>query len=188
MQKECAQALSRAGRFVACLIPGLLLAYAVMALVWPWSVQAPLNPWRAVAYFSHFFEKPWRELFAGELILVPDMPRSYVPTLFALQLPEIFLALGLSRPGGRCLRSGAARPAGAAARHFPLRRDGRRISHRAHGRAAAGHVQRYPAFRFRVAAAGRARRTCAGAWLFECVEPAISLRRRRRLPSSSALA
>ena len=51
---------------------------------------------RAVAYFSHFFEKPWQELFAGALITVTDMPRSYVPTLFALQLPEIFLALALA--------------------------------------------------------------------------------------------
>jgi 4-amino-4-deoxy-L-arabinose transferase-like glycosyltransferase len=90
------EALSRAGRFVARLLPGLLLAYAVMGLVWPWSVQAPLNPWRAVTYFSHFFEAPWRELFASDLILVPDMPRSYVPTLFALQLPGIFLALAVS--------------------------------------------------------------------------------------------
>jgi hypothetical protein len=90
------EALSRAGRFAAWLLPGLLLAYAVMGLVWPWSVQAPLNPWRAMTYFSHFFEAPWRELFAGQLILVPDMPRSYVPTLFALQLPELFLALAVS--------------------------------------------------------------------------------------------
>jgi len=89
-------AFLRASQFVAYLVPGLLLAYAVMALVWPWSVQAPLNPWRALIYFSHFFEHPWRELFGGELILVPDMPRSYVPTLFALRMPEIFLALGLS--------------------------------------------------------------------------------------------
>ncbi|HET7681546.1 MAG TPA: glycosyltransferase family 39 protein [Xanthobacteraceae bacterium] len=100
--KGMREALLRAGRFVIYLIPGLLLAYAVMALVWPWSVQAPLNPWRAVTYFSHFFEHPWRELFAGELILVPDMPRSYVPTLFALQLPEIFLALGVSGLLGAC--------------------------------------------------------------------------------------
>jgi hypothetical protein len=106
-------AFFRAGRFVGYLIPGLLLAYAVMALVWPWSVQAPLNPWRAVTYFSHFFEAPWRELFGGELILVPDMPRSYVPTLFALQMPEIFLALGLSGALGACYA--------AARRDLPLR-------------------------------------------------------------------
>ena len=90
------EALARAARFVAYLLPGFVVAYVVMGLVWPWSAQAPLNPWRAIIYFSHFFEAPWREQFAGDLILVPDMPRSYVPTLLALQLPEIFLGLGLA--------------------------------------------------------------------------------------------
>ncbi|HEU5272938.1 MAG TPA: glycosyltransferase family 39 protein [Xanthobacteraceae bacterium] len=88
-------ALGRAGAFLLALLPALVLAYAVMALVWPWSVVAPLNPLRAVDYFSHFFEKPWRELFQGEFILVPEMPRRYVAQLFALKLPEIMLALGL---------------------------------------------------------------------------------------------
>ena len=37
----------------------------VMALMWPWSVVVPLNPLRALVYFSHFFEKPWQELFDG---------------------------------------------------------------------------------------------------------------------------
>jgi hypothetical protein len=89
-------AAARLGRFILSLLPILVLAYAVMALVWPWSVIDPLNPLRAVAYFSHFFEKPWHELFAGELVAVIEMPRSYVPTLFALQLPEIFLGLALA--------------------------------------------------------------------------------------------
>jgi hypothetical protein len=93
-------AAGQLGRFVLSLLPVAALAYAVMALVWPWSVAAPLNPFRAVAYFSRFFEMPWRELFAGELIPVIDMPRSYVPTLFALQLPEIFLALALAGVAG----------------------------------------------------------------------------------------
>ncbi len=89
-------AAARLGRFLLWLLPFVVLAYGVMALVWPWSVIDPLNPFRAVAYFSHFFEKPWRELFGGELILVPDMPRLYVPTLLALQLPEILLVLALA--------------------------------------------------------------------------------------------
>ena len=88
-------------RFVLVLLPAMLLAYAVMALVWPWAVLDPLNPFRALEYFSAFFEKPWEELFGGALIAVPDMPRSYVPTLFALQLPEIFLVLGSPAPPGR---------------------------------------------------------------------------------------
>jgi Dolichyl-phosphate-mannose-protein mannosyltransferase len=88
-------ALGEWGLFFAPFIPGAVLAYLVMGLVWPWAVVSPLNPFRAVEYFSNFFEKPWRELFAGQIILVPDMPRSYVPTLAALTLPELTLALGL---------------------------------------------------------------------------------------------
>jgi hypothetical protein len=93
-------AAARLGRFVVSLLPAAVLAYAVMALVWPWSVADPLNPWRAVAYFSHFFETPWHELFAGAVVTVTEMPRSYAPTLFALQMPEIFLALALAGTAG----------------------------------------------------------------------------------------
>lgn len=86
--------------FLAALGPALVLGYAVAALVWPWGVLHPLNPIRALQYFSVFFEKPWKELFDGALVAVPEMPRSYVPTLFALKLPELFLALGLSGIAG----------------------------------------------------------------------------------------
>jgi hypothetical protein len=89
-------AATRGGGFLLRLLPWLVLAYAVMALIWPWSVASPLNPLRALLYFSHFFEQPWRELFQGSPILVPDMPRRYVAQLFALTLPEIMLALGLA--------------------------------------------------------------------------------------------
>jgi hypothetical protein len=82
------------GRLLLALIPCAILAYAVMALIWPWGASRPLNPVYAIEIFSHFFEKPWRELFDGALIEPPDMPRSYVPTLLALKLPEMFLLLG----------------------------------------------------------------------------------------------
>jgi len=87
-------ALAECGSFLVPLMPAAILAYVVMGLVWPWSVLSPLNPFRAVEYFSNFFEKPWRELFDGQLIPVIDMPRSYVPTLFAVQVPELLLTLG----------------------------------------------------------------------------------------------
>jgi hypothetical protein len=93
-------AAARLGHFILLLLPAAVLAYAVMTLIWPWSVADPLNPLRAIAYFSRFFEKPWHELFAGALVTVTDMPRSYVPTLFALQLPEISLALALAGAAG----------------------------------------------------------------------------------------
>jgi hypothetical protein len=78
----------------------MLLAYAVMALVWPWSVVDPFNPFRAVEYFSHFFEKPWEELYDSRLIPVPDMPRDYVPMLLALKLPVILSVLGFGGAAG----------------------------------------------------------------------------------------
>ncbi len=90
----------RLGQFVLTLVPALPVAYAVMAMVWPWSVSNPLNPLRAVEYFSHFFEKPWHELFDGRIISVPEMPRSYVPTLLALKLPAMMLFLGWAGAAG----------------------------------------------------------------------------------------
>jgi len=82
------------GAFLLRLIPGFVLAYAIMAVIWPWCIQEPLNPIRAIGYFSHFFEKPWKEMFDGQLISVPDMPRSYLPKMFGMKLPEILLLLG----------------------------------------------------------------------------------------------
>jgi Dolichyl-phosphate-mannose-protein mannosyltransferase len=75
------------------LVPGLVLGYLVMGLIWPWSIMEPGNPFHALTYFSSFFEKPWKEMFDGALVSVPDMPWSYLPTLFALQLPEVLLGL-----------------------------------------------------------------------------------------------
>jgi Dolichyl-phosphate-mannose-protein mannosyltransferase len=77
------------------LLPGLILGYLVMGLIWPWSIMEPGNPLQALTYFSHFFEKPWKEMFDGALVSVPDMPWSYLPTLFALQLPEVLLGLAI---------------------------------------------------------------------------------------------
>ncbi|HVX91790.1 MAG TPA: glycosyltransferase family 39 protein [Xanthobacteraceae bacterium] len=93
----------RSARFILSLLAGVPIAYVVMGLIWPWSVLAPLNPLRAVAYFSTFFEKPWKELFEGVLLAVPDMPRTYVPTFLLLQLPEIFLVLGVAGLAGALL-------------------------------------------------------------------------------------
>ena len=87
------EAARRFARVLYMLLPGLIFGYLIMGLVWPWSIMEPANPLRALTYFSHFFEKPWKEMFDGALVSVPDMPWSYLPTLFALQLPELMLAL-----------------------------------------------------------------------------------------------
>ena len=89
-------AAQRFAHVVYVLLPGLILGYLVMGLIWPWSIMEPGNPFHALSYFSHFFEKPWKEMFDGALVSVPDMPWSYLPTLFALQLPEVLLGLAIA--------------------------------------------------------------------------------------------
>jgi hypothetical protein len=87
------EAARRFAHVVYVLLPGLVFGYLVMGLIWPWSIMEPGNPFEALTYFSHFFEKPWKEMFDGAIVSVPDMPWSYLPTLFALQLPEVMLVL-----------------------------------------------------------------------------------------------
>jgi hypothetical protein len=94
------EAIRRFLHVVYVLTPGLILGYLIMALIWPWSIMEPANPFRALTYFSVFFEKPWKEMFDGALVSVPDMPWSYLPTLFALQLPEVLLGLLIAGVGG----------------------------------------------------------------------------------------
>jgi hypothetical protein len=87
------ETVHRLAHVLYVLLPALLLGYLIMGLIWPWSIVDASNPLHALTYFSHFFEKPWKELFAGAIVSVPDMPWSYLPTLFALQLPEVMLTL-----------------------------------------------------------------------------------------------
>src|ERR1700742_1080278 len=95
--REAARRLAHVGYV---LLPGLVLGYLVMGLIWPWSVIEVGNPIRALTYFSAFFEKPWKEMFDGALVSVPDMPWSYLPTLFALQMPEVLLGLFIAGVAG----------------------------------------------------------------------------------------
>ena len=90
------EAARRFAKVSYALVPGLILGYLIMGLIWPWSIIEPGHPFLAATYFSHFFEKPWKEMFDGAIVSVPDMPWSYLPTLFALQLPEVLLALTIA--------------------------------------------------------------------------------------------
>ena len=94
------QSAARVGEFIWRIVPALVLGYLIMGLLWPWSILEPLNPVRAAEYFDKFFEKPWRELYAGKIISVTAMPADYLPRLFALKLPEIMLVLGLAGVAG----------------------------------------------------------------------------------------
>jgi 4-amino-4-deoxy-L-arabinose transferase-like glycosyltransferase len=93
-------ARTRFARLSLLLIPTAIAAYAVMGFVWPWGVTNPLNPIVAIETFSHFFEKPWQELFEGQRLTPVEMPWDYVPLLMALKLPEILLLLGCAGVAG----------------------------------------------------------------------------------------
>jgi hypothetical protein len=152
------EAARRFAHVVYVLLPGLVFGYLVMGLIWPWSIMEPGNPFEALTYFSHFFEKPWKEMFDGAIVSVPDMPWSYLPTLFALQLPEVMLVL-MDRRRGQHLRA-------AAAREVPARRKtillmltlGATLPLAIAMVKRPGAVQRHPPFRLRDPADGGARR------------------------------
>jgi hypothetical protein len=67
------------------------VAFAVMALCWPWAVQGPLHLIAAFRSFTHFAFYP-PVLWNGELIRADVMPWNYLPGLLLIQLPEYVLA------------------------------------------------------------------------------------------------
>ena len=74
----------------------VVIAFVVMAFFWPWSVQERLNLIAALRSLAHFAFYPL-VLWNGELIRADHMPRSYLPGLIVLQLPEyILLGLGVA--------------------------------------------------------------------------------------------
>ncbi len=82
------------GRLACAFAAALPLAYAVMALCWPWAVQSPLNPFVALHEFANF---PWTGdiLWNGKMVSANDLPPTYLLLLLWYQLSEVIL-LGLA--------------------------------------------------------------------------------------------
>ena len=77
---------------------------------WAWFGRGA-SPRRSIRFahstiFRTDFVTPWRDLFDGQLISILHMPRSYVPTLLAMQLSELMLALGLCGFAGTVIAVG----------------------------------------------------------------------------------
>ncbi|MCW2235957.1 glycosyltransferase family 39 protein [Azospirillum canadense] len=85
-----APALSDTRRIVLALLPALPVAYALMALFWPWAVLNPLNPLEALRVVSHF-PIDIQTLFMGEMVRSSDPPALYLPVYLAVKLPEAVL-------------------------------------------------------------------------------------------------
>lgn len=72
------------------LIMPLVVAYAVMAVFWPWSYQSPLNPLLALLGFSSLGINV-QTLFAGQMVSADHLPAGYIPGYLVVTLPEIVL-------------------------------------------------------------------------------------------------
>jgi len=88
------------------LLPAAPLAYAIMAVFWPWSVMSPLNPLLAVAQLTSF--SILTEL-DNEFYRATELPFDYLPVYVAIKIPEITLA-GLAALAGWAVFAVARRP------------------------------------------------------------------------------
>ena len=67
-----------------------LVAWIAMLLWWPWAQTRPLvNPFRALAQTAHF-SSGLRVFHNGQFLEATDLPGSYLPTWFAISLPEFY--------------------------------------------------------------------------------------------------
>jgi Dolichyl-phosphate-mannose-protein mannosyltransferase len=86
------------------LSPGILIAGALMALLWPWSVMAPGNMLLAVHDLTGFHVPT---ILAGRPLDSYDVPAWYVPTYLLVKMPETLLIglavafAGVAIPGRR---------------------------------------------------------------------------------------
>jgi len=69
-----------------------IVAYLIMIAAWPYAALAPLNPLRAMTEFVDF-NYPIQTMLAGHVYHMGDVPRSYVPTYFAIKL-TLWLLVG----------------------------------------------------------------------------------------------
>jgi len=70
----------------ARLLPAFAIGYAIMIASWPWASLELLNPVRAIFSFAHF-HYDISTLLDGEVYLMNEVPRWYVPTYVLLKLP-----------------------------------------------------------------------------------------------------
>jgi hypothetical protein len=77
------------GTLIVRLSPAIVVAIALMALLWPWSVMAPGNVFLAVRDLTSF-QVP--TVLAGWHLEWANVPRIYVPIYLMVKLPETMLA------------------------------------------------------------------------------------------------
>ena len=72
-------------------LPVIILFYGIMLLCWPWAQQHPItNVFRALGEFSNF-PQDVEVLLDGTIYRSTQLPWTYVPFYFGIQLPEFLL-------------------------------------------------------------------------------------------------
>ena len=84
-------------RVAAMMAPALVIAYALMAVFWPWAVLDPLNPVQALKHFSSL-DMGIQTILDGEVVAVSKVPPLYLPIYLMIKLP-IVLLVGLAAAG-----------------------------------------------------------------------------------------
>jgi hypothetical protein len=93
------------------LVPAFGLAYLTMIAAWPWAALDLFNPVRAIFAFAHF-RYEIRTLLAGDVYLMAEVPRWYVPIYLLIKLPLPLLA-GALLAGLAVIPPAGFRPAAA---------------------------------------------------------------------------
>ena len=108
------------------LLPAAGIAYALVAVFWPWAVLDPLNPIRALQHFSGY-DIDIQSLFAGSLVKATQLPAGYVLGYVVVTMPELVLAGFVAFAAGALAwkrrwpgESGAAQALAALGLAFPI--------------------------------------------------------------------
>jgi hypothetical protein len=81
------------------LLAATAVAWALMVATWPWALLSPLRrPFEAIGGLSNFFLS-YPVLYDGRVFQSTALPRTYLPTWFALTLPEPFFVAALAALG-----------------------------------------------------------------------------------------
>lgn len=72
------------------LFPGVVIAYLVMGVFWPWGVASPFNPFQALHDFSKL-PINLDTLVAGVWVKATQLPGDYLPDYLLVNLPEVVL-------------------------------------------------------------------------------------------------
>ena len=84
--------LRQAGDLLVRFLAVAAIAWVTMVAFWPWAQVSPiLHPLQALQQTTRY-DWPLTVFFDGRFVKASELPRSYLPTWFAISLPEFYFA------------------------------------------------------------------------------------------------